>query len=47
MRADEGDRGLIQEQINFMKRMTKRGYELETFTFDNNGLRSWITKQKI
>ncbi len=34
-------------KINFMKRMTKRGYELETFTFDNNGLRSWITKQKI
>ena len=34
------------KKIEFIKNMTKKGFDLETFTFDNHGLRSWITKQE-
>ena len=35
------------KKIEFIKNMTKKHFNLETFTFDNYGLRSWITKQEI
>lgn len=34
-------------KIKLMNAIRDKGLEIETFTFDNTGLRSWITKEKI
>ena len=33
-------------KIDFIDKMNKKNLALESFTFDNYGLRSWITKKK-
>lgn len=35
------------EKLNLMNALKNKGLEIETFTFDNIGLRTWITKEKI
>ncbi len=35
------------KKIHLMNSLKDRGLKIETFTFDNIGLRSWITKEKI
>ena len=34
-------------KIKLMNALTKKGLQIETITFDNTGLRRWITKKKI
>lgn len=34
-------------KLKLMKSLKDKGLQIETFTFDNVGLRSWITKEKI
>lgn len=34
-------------KLKLMNSLKERGLEIETFTFDNIGLRSWVTKEKI
>ncbi len=34
------------KKLNLMNALKKKGLEIETFTFDNIGLRTWITKEK-
>ncbi len=34
------------QKIKFIKALKKKGLIVDTFTFDNKGLRSWITKEK-
>ena len=33
-------------KIKLMNALAKKGLQIETITFDNNGLRRWITKKK-
>ncbi len=35
------------KKIDLMNALRKKGFEIETFTFDKIGLRNWITKEKI
>lgn len=35
------------KKIDLMNALRNKGFEIETFTFDKIGLRSWITKEKI
>lgn len=35
------------KKLNLINKLKERKYEIETFTFDKIGLRSWITKEKV
>ena len=36
-----------KNKLNFIKAIEKKKLFIEPFTFDNDGLRSWVTKNKI